>query len=199
MRYWKSKEISGEPKVGMIVAAYKRRHSLACLLYSFLAQTYPNFEILVVHDGPAPEIQELVEAIGDERILLVQTPERSGQFGHPLRQLGIELCSANYIGMTNDDNYYVPVYFEWMLHELESKQAQFVFCNFIRSHKLWQPYYASPEKGKLDCGAWIAESRLVKSIAWCDMSFSGDGTYIEQLVDAADVIAKLDAFLFVHN
>jgi glycosyltransferase involved in cell wall biosynthesis len=198
MRRWESKEIPGNPKVGMIVAAYMRPHPLACLLHSFLAQTYQNFEILVVHDGPGAEIRRTIETIQDDRIRYVETLGRHNQYGHPQRQLGIDLCTADYIGISNDDNYYVPVYFEWMLHQLFEDQAQFVFCNFVRSHKLWQPWSAKPEKGQIDCGAWIAAADLVQSTRWTDTSFSGDGTFIEDLVSRAKRITKLDAYLFVH-
>lgn len=184
----------------MIVAAYERPRPLACLLHSFLCQTYENFEVLIIHDGPGAAAREVVERIGDRRIKFMETDRRTNQFGHPLRKLGIGYCSGQYVGMSNDDNYYVPVYFEWMLHSLVASGALFAYCNTIHSHHLWQPYDTKPMRGALDAGAWIADTELVKTTEWTDFGSAGDGTYIDALVaKAQNRIVKVPGYVFVHN
>jgi hypothetical protein len=199
MRKWKSRRVPPEIKVGMVVVAYKRPQPLSCLLYSLLSQTHGNFEALVIHDGPGPEVREVVTRIDDPRIRLTETDVRRGQYGHPLREKGLQLCSGDYLGTTNDDNYYAPVYFEWMLHQLLRDEAQFAYCNFVRSHRQWQAYSTKPEKSKLDCGAWLAQAELVKSTPWTDFSHTGDGTFIEAMVARAEGLTKVEGYLFVHN
>ena len=59
IRMWKSRPVRGEPRVSLVVASYlgddpRRTDALMCLLYSLKAQTYPRWEAVVVHDGPAP-------------------------------------------------------------------------------------------------------------------------------------------------
>ncbi|SRR5579871_4165525 len=197
--FWKPLAVPGNPKVSLAVATYRQTNELACLLYSLKAQTYRNWEAIVVHDGPGYEARALVESIGDPRIYFIETPQRKGHFGHPWRSLGIEVCTGDYIGLSNGDNYYVPVYFEWMLHALVTGNADFAYCDMLHSHHHWAYVPSSPRKGGLDLGAWIARAGLVKGTPWRDLGFAGDGTFIDDLVAKARGIVHISKALFVHN
>jgi glycosyltransferase involved in cell wall biosynthesis len=198
-RNWTPLPIPGRPKVSIVVATYQQTDELACLLYSFKAQTYDNWEIILVHDGPDPEARAVVARVGDARIRLIETPERKGQYGHPWRKLGIDGCTGDYIGLSNADNYYMPVYFEWMLSALVTQNAEFAFCNMVHSYLHWGPFTTRPEKGGLDLGAWIAKASLVQATPWWDMGFMGDGTFIEDLLRKARGVVHVPGCLFVHN
>ena len=199
MDRYSSRGVPPEIRVGMVVVAYRRPGPLACLLHSFLCQTHQNFEIIVMHDGPGPEVRPVVEVIDDPRINLIETDCRRGHHGHPMRHQGFQLSTADYLGTTNDDNYYVPVYFEWMLASLLHDKSQFVFCDFVRSRRQWRPHRSEPRTGGLDCGAWLAEASLVRRTPWTDMSHTGDGAYIESLTARARGISRVESCLFVHN
>ena len=54
IRGWTPLPVAGNPLISMTVATFEQTDELACLLYSFRAQTYPNWEAVVVHDGPGP-------------------------------------------------------------------------------------------------------------------------------------------------
>lgn len=102
--------VPGDPKVSLAIATYQQGDELACLLYSLKAQTYANWEAVVIHDGPGPEARAVVGRVGDPRIRLLEAPERRGGYGHPWRPLGIAASTGDYIGLSNGDNYYAPVY-----------------------------------------------------------------------------------------
>jgi glycosyltransferase involved in cell wall biosynthesis len=197
--FWRPLPVPGKPKVSVAIAAYRQTDQLVCLLYSFRAQTYDNWEAIVVHDGPGPDTRAVIEQIGDPRIRLLETPERKGQFGHPWRQLGIDACTGSYLGLSNGDNYYAPVYFEWMLHVLVTRDADFAYCDMVHSHHHWAYFPTVPRKSGLDLGAWIGKASLVKATPWRDMSFAGDGTFIEDLLPKARAIIHIPRCLFVHN
>jgi glycosyltransferase involved in cell wall biosynthesis len=196
---WSPRTIRGAPTVSIAVACYRQPDELACLLYSFRSQTYDHWEAIVVHDGPGPEARAVVEQLGDPRVVFVEAPEHKGQWGHPWRQLGIDRCTGDFIGLSNADSYYAPVYFEWMLSALLDFGADFVCCNMVHSSLRWAPLSTKPVKGGLDVGAWIARAALVKATPWRDLSYTGDGTYIEDLHARADGIAHVHGYLFVHN
>jgi glycosyltransferase involved in cell wall biosynthesis len=197
--FWKPLPIVGTPKVSLAIATYRQPDPLACLLYSLKAQSYDHWEAIVVHDGPGPEARAVVDHIADARIRLIETPERKGQYGHPWRQLGIEACTGDYIGLSNGDNYYAPVYFEWLLHVLTTRHGDFAYCDLVHSHERWAYFPTTPRKSGLDLGAWIAKAALVRATPWRDMSFAGDGTFIEDLVARARAVIHVPACLFVHN
>lgn len=198
---WKPLPIKGSPLVSMVIATYQQGDELACLLYSLRAQTYPNWEALVIHDGPKAEWRKEWEKISipfDPRIKLIDTPVHEGRWGHPHRQWGISQARGEYICLSNGDNYYVPVFFEWMLYEMQ-KGADFVHCYMVHSHKRYADFHTIPLKTKIDLGAWMGHHSIVKSTPWTDYGFAGDGTFIEAVAGKAKKISCIPAFLFVHN
>ncbi len=204
IRMWTPKAIKGDPLVSVVVASFlpgdeRRTDSLMCLLYSLRAQTYRNWEAVVVHDGPAPSAAlRLLTHLSDGRVRFLETQERKNQFGHPWRKWGIDLARGAYLGLSNDDNYYAPTYFEWMLSELQRTGADVVHCNMVHSHRKWAPIKSQPKRGFVDAGNWIARAELAKQTPWTDMGFAGDWTYFSALA-ASGRVAKVDGHLFVHN
>jgi len=199
-RHWNTREVPGNPKVSLAIAAYNRPDHLCCLLYSLKAQTYKNWEAVIVHDGPNPEIRKKIEQINDDRIVYIDDVKRKEQYGHPHRQFAISRCTGEYIGMSNDDNYYAPVYFEWMLSALYSANALFAHCDMVHNYWEWSYFVTRPRKDQCDLGAWIAHGSIVRNTPWRDMSFSGDGTFIEDLVaQVGDKVVHVPGVIFVHN
>ena len=135
----------------------------------------------------------------DGRISLEQTPNQIGHFGHKYRHPYALKVPDGWIGFTNDDNYYMPVYFEWMLHEAVTRRAEFVYCGLVHSHKMWKPFQTLPRYRHLDLGGFLAKASLVHSVPWTDYSFKGGGTYINALAAKSRKTVKVAATLFVHN
>lgn len=209
MRYWKKKDIAGDPLVGMVIATYRQSYCLRALIASLQAQTYGNFVCLVIHDGPADDSIRAFQPTNDPRFVWIETEKRANAFGHNLRQLGfdrlLDKYRARYVCTTNGDGYYVPVYFEAMVHRLQSTKSDLVFCNLVHSHerngKLWQEMITQPKRGHVDLGCWMADAGLVQATPWTDFSFAGDWTHFERMAKRAgpSKMAKVDMTLYVHN
>lgn len=206
MRYWKKRATPGNPRVGLAVASYlnedpRRLDSLACLASSLRAQTYPHWSAVVVHDGPMNDAARAAcEKIRCPRVSVVETPTRSAKFGHPhRRQHALGIKGAVHLGFANDDGYYAPVYLEALVHELSAKKAEFAYCDMVHSHRIWLPMSTAPTRGKIDIGCFLVRRTLVESTPWTDLSFHGDGVYVEALVKKAKNVAKVKATLYVHN
>lgn len=211
MRYWKARKLTGNPKVGIAVAAYatddRHQAALKALVASFEAQTYGNWQLEVTHDGPYPHDHGTLKFFdqwdGEPRVSVVETPSWQGKFGHPHRQAAIERLLAagcEWIGLTNQDNYYAPVYLEWMLHTGQSTGSDLVYCDFVHSHATWKPRVAQLRRGYIDLGCFLAHRRLVEQIRFDKFEFAGDWDYISRLNHAAkDRSAKVPAVLFTHN
>jgi glycosyltransferase involved in cell wall biosynthesis len=193
--------LPGNPKISMIVAAYDRpRHILVCL-NSLIVQTHDNIEIIVVHDGPGSRVREAVARIDDPRIRYYETGTRAGPMhqGHQSREYGSQLATGDWIGHTNDDNYYAPVYCEWMLSELLRNDADFAYCNMIHSHYSWQPFDTTPLPCRIDAGGWICKASIVKRTPWRNKTCeTADGEYASELAQQSKVV-KVPGCIFVHN
>jgi len=211
VRYWKPKPLLAKPLVGIAVASFlngedkeRRVASLCGLLHAFCAQTYTNWQVLVTHDGPlVGELSPyLVELLKDKRISFIATEERKQQFGHPHRQAAIESLvkkGAEWVGLTNDDNYYMPVYFEWLLTIAQEKKADFVYCDSVHSHKQWKPLTGEIRRGRIDLGGFLANKGLLAKVKFDKFTFAGDWDFIYRLRLATKRVAKAHGTLFVHN
>jgi len=213
MRFWKPRTVATGTKVGVAVAAYipggetREAASLACLVASLQSQTHPQWQAGVVHDGPYPHDPATLRFIDqwdrDARITVVETAERKQKFGHPHRAETIDhllRVGCDWLLLTNQDNYYAPVFFEWMLSEAQTKKAKIVYCDCVHSHKQWAHLPAATRRGKIDLGSFLFHKDLAAKIKFDKTTFAADWDFFSRLLDAAGgKAAKVNATLFVHN
>lgn len=214
MRFWKSKPVDGDPLVGAAVACYqpgnphdRRAFALKALLASLGAQTYSRLRVEVTHDGPARTwLPELIAGAAGASLpcALTYSAQRDGSHGHPHRQAAIERLlrqGAEWILLTNDDNYYVPVFLEALLSAGTRKpHPRVVYCDMLHSHRQWKLFTTRPKAGAIDLGCVLAHKEAVEKVRFDDHSFRGDGIWIEKLVRACrGRVAHVPLPLFVHN
>jgi len=193
--------LPGNPLVSMVIAAYKRPRELLSTIHCLLCQTHQNFEILVVHDGPGGgRIAAAIERLGDPRVRYIELPNNCNDWGNSSKMYGSQLASGDFIGHSNDDNYYAPVYFEWMLSDLIYKEAEFAYCNMVHSHSQWSVLDCRIQPGYIDGGGWICSASIVKSTPWESTKDTySDGIYAVTLASKANKAVKVPGLIFVHN
>ena len=81
---------------------------------SALAQDFPDFEIVVVIDGPDPETSEAMRLIKDDRLRVVELKENAG--GSEARNIGVRFARGNWVAFLDDDD-------EWLPGKLEQQWA----------------------------------------------------------------------------
>jgi glycosyltransferase involved in cell wall biosynthesis len=119
---------SGAPAVSIIVPTYNRAQVLADTLRAILAQTFPDFEAIVVDDGSPDGTAAAVEALGDARIRY----RRIANTGRPAgpRNIGLAMARGRYIAFCDDDDPWFPAKLARQVAYLESHpQAGLVCCN----------------------------------------------------------------------
>ena len=211
------KTSTGEPQkqLTIVCVAYKRYRNLPVLIHSLLAQTLQNFQLIVIHDGHDAEMASLLKPYADNHpdvIRVFFTEQRFNDYGHTLRDIGIQLADTEYLLLTNDDNYYVPRFLEYMFMPMDAQGADapdIVFCDMIHSHNNpgvrtqlpYNPFETRPERNFIDIGCFVARTELARKVGFRDKGFAGDATYFEDLVGAAvdAKLVKIPMTLFVHN
>lgn len=93
------------PKVSIIVPAYNSARTLAETLASLTAQTFADFEIVVVDDGSTDDTAKIARAHVDPRLRLVRQINR-GLAG--ARNSGIAHARGVYIGFCDADDLWMP-------------------------------------------------------------------------------------------
>jgi hypothetical protein len=194
-----------EPLVSLVIRQKYPPDRLQLLCLSMQRQRWQNWELIIVTDGPLPYLGRYLPAQYDSRIRVIYTDERKGRWGHPYRQLGIDAARGNYIGLSNDDNYYVPGYFEQMVNKLEYTDSDLVLCNMLHAYNNWAvtESYASARIISTDVGAWLARAELIKKVPWGHdrNDFLSDSHYVEKLAETVGLnkVCYVHKPLFIKN
>jgi glycosyltransferase involved in cell wall biosynthesis len=104
------------PKITVLVAAY-RSAMLARTLDSVAAQTFDDFEVLVLDDANSEDCRRLVERYADSRFVYVGNPVNLGPAKNHL--MGLERASGEFAAILNHDDLWEPRILEHLVAELE--------------------------------------------------------------------------------
>lgn len=97
---------SKAPKVTVFIPVYNREKYVGEAIESILAQTFSNFEILLVDDGSTDQSVDTIRSFSDPRIRLVCN---EGNLGIPkTRNKGVELARGQYMAMLDSDDRAYP-------------------------------------------------------------------------------------------
>lgn len=93
------------PRVSVILPTFNRSGYLRQAIESVLAQTYANFEIILVDDGSTDDTPAAVAAFGDPRIVYLR---QNNQGRSAARNTGLRQARGEYIAFLDDDDLYLP-------------------------------------------------------------------------------------------
>ena len=102
------------PIVSVIITTYNRADLLPRAVNSVLAQTFTDFELIIVDDCSPDDTQEVIESFADPRIRSVRHDINSGITVS--RNTGIQLARGEYVAFLDDDD-------EWLKSKL-TRQTQ---------------------------------------------------------------------------
>lgn len=97
---------SKSPKVTVFIPVYNREHYIGDAIESILAQTFSDFEILLVDDGSTDSSADKIRSFSDPRIRLVCNEENLGI--PKTRNKGVELARGEYMAMLDSDDRAYP-------------------------------------------------------------------------------------------
>ena len=107
--------------ISVIIPLYNKVDSIATALDSVIAQTYQDFEVVVVDDGSTDESAAVVERYADSRIRLIRQANAGVSAA---RNKGIEEANGEYVAFLDADDEWMPVFLE----EIMSLQQEFPDC-----------------------------------------------------------------------
>lgn len=89
-------------KITQIITYYNEEKYITKCIESLLNQTYSNIEIIAISDGSTDGGPELVSAINDKRIIMINNDTNSGQ-GF-CRNQGLDIATGDYVGFFDGDD-----------------------------------------------------------------------------------------------
>lgn len=118
--------------VSIILCTYNRAHTLKATIDSILAQTYTDFELILVDDGSTDRTQELLGEYSDERIRSYVLEENS--FYCAAANFGLTKVRGDYIAFATSDDVWNLRKLERQLDYMEKRKdcgACFTFVHLI--------------------------------------------------------------------
>lgn len=88
--------------ISIVMPVFNRAHLLPRVAGTILAQTYRNFELLIVDDASTDDIETAVEALGDPRVRLIRRAQNGGVGA--ARNSGIAAARGDWIAFHDSDD-----------------------------------------------------------------------------------------------
>ncbi len=111
-----------QPKATVIIPTYNRVKTLERSIRSILAQTYTDYELIIIDDGSTDNTKELIMEIKDDRIHYIKSPVNRGAAN--ARNIGIRAAKGEYIAFQDSDDEWVPDKLEKQVKVLDSTDAE---------------------------------------------------------------------------
>jgi glycosyltransferase involved in cell wall biosynthesis len=116
----------GSPKVSAVLPAYNEERWIADAIDSVLAQTFEDFELIVVDDGSTDRTPEIVREYDDPRIESYQQ-ENAGSAA--ARNTALKHSSGEYVAIIDADDMWKPEKLERQIAAIEDADAEFSHTN----------------------------------------------------------------------
>jgi glycosyltransferase involved in cell wall biosynthesis len=113
-------------KFSVIVPLFNKEQYVEKCINSLIAQTYQNFEILVIDDGSSDNSVLRVQQIGFSKVALI-AQENSGVSA--ARNRGIDLAKGDYICFLDADDWYEPAFLENINELIKRFDAASAYCS----------------------------------------------------------------------
>ncbi|WP_325199536.1 glycosyltransferase family 2 protein [Oscillibacter sp.] len=113
--------------ISVIMLTYNREKLVSRAIESILAQTYRDFEFLIVDNGSTDRSGQIAEeyAAGDGRIRVIH--RERGNIGSG-RNAGLDAAKGDSIAFIDDDDWAEPDFLEFLLALLEENGADVAIC-----------------------------------------------------------------------
>jgi glycosyltransferase involved in cell wall biosynthesis len=172
---------NSNPVVSVIIPTYNRAKVIGRSIISVLAQTYRDFELIIVDDGSTDNTEEVVKSFNDPRIYYIQKEQNRGV--SVARNIGIKAARGDYIAFNDSDD-------EWLPTKLEKQMALFkrdekgdlglVLCGVL-NQGLHGEYYIAPKihlmrfdnllSHRLDVGYFSIQFIIKRCVAAAELYF----------------------------
>ena len=191
-------------KIEFIIPTYNRPDKLMVILMSLKVQTVNQWRVHVVADAIYDGYQEVKDYFkNDERFKFSELNGPHKDWGHTARNYGLEHLEEEWVVMSGDDNYYVPVFVETFLESIKfRKDVNFVHCNLVHNwvNNDYIPLVSAPRVNRIDIGNFMSKSEFSKQLRLDVTKANADGLFVEEYLEKfKGNIIHIEKFLYVHN
>lgn len=152
------------PKISVIVPVYKVESYLDRCVESILAQTFEDFELILVDDGSPDNCPALCDAWAEKDSRIKVIHKENGGLSDA-RNVGFEASAGEWITFIDSDDYVHPAMLQALYGAVAEHGVQVSACGFVKTQG--EPLEETPLEAKL----WSAEDFYVQrnvnaTVAW---------------------------------
>jgi glycosyltransferase involved in cell wall biosynthesis len=150
------------PLVTIVLATRDRPQLLARAIPSVISQRYELWELVVVDNGTVPETRAVVDAVMDERVILVEGPRRGPSAA---RNAGLDRASGEIVCYLDDDNVMHPGWLQAVVQVFDKRKdvdvaygislAEHRIPDDLGEHGWWPSFWQLP---------WSRETLLEENV-----------------------------------
>lgn len=120
------------PKLSLIVPVYNVEEYIPNFIKSVLNQTYKDFEVIFINDGPQDNCEEIISNVDDKRIVLIN---QQNQGVSSARNKGIENAKGKYLMFADPDDILPCQAMESLVNKIENSKSDLV-VGILESNEL---------------------------------------------------------------
>ncbi|NHC43332.1 glycosyltransferase [Bacillus sp. MM2020_1] len=156
-------------EISIIVPVYNIEQLLAKCIDSILAQSFTNFELILVNDGSTDKSAEICNAYAnlDNRVRVIH--KKNGGTASS-RNAGLEVATGKYIGFVDNDDYINKFMFETLYNSASVHSSDIVVCDYLH---IDEDQYCDTEK--FDSGYKIQHFNNIEAL---DHIYSSKPTFV---------------------
>lgn len=126
--------MKNNPSVSVIITTHNREDLLPRAINSVLAQTYNNFEIIIVDDGSTDNTEQLVNSYMQEHKQIKYIKHEKAKGGNAARNSGIRAASGEFVAGLDDDDEFTSDRL-WILMDNYNDQYSLITSRSIKITK----------------------------------------------------------------
>lgn len=196
------------PQISIIVPCYNQAQYLAETLDSVLAQTFLDWECVIVNDGSPDNTEQIAKLYCDKDSRFVYVFQQNAGLA-TARNSGINHSSGKYILPLDSDDKIGTTYIEKALHYFnDNPQTKLVYCKACRFGDIDEPWYLAPYsfdqliwQNCIFCSAIYKRVDYERTIGYNPNMKNGweDWDFWLSLLDAKSEVHQLDEVLFYYR
>lgn len=131
-------------KISVIMLTYNRENLLSRMIECILAQTFQEFEFIIVDNGSTDRSGDIAEEYSkkDSRIKVIH--REKGNIGSG-RNAGLDRATGEYIGFVDDDDQCDPDYLKFLYDLIQEQDSEIAICGATWS-KISEKTFLTPEE-----------------------------------------------------
>ena len=196
--------------ISVIVPVYNVADYLDQCVQSIVDQSYTNLEILLIDDGSTDECPQKCDAWAESDARIKVIHKENGGVSEA-RNVGLDLCSGEYIAFVDSDDWIHPEMLQRMLISLEQVHADICSCSIASCYSdrqiCWgeKKYRVSDAEGALEL--FLSETsfpvcvwnKIYKRALWQDIRFPIKLTCGEDAVSCCSVVGSAERIVHLTD